>query len=158
MFCLIWSSDVRHKRSNTIHMCTAVQADLSTCLSCHHDMTTLTSSHYIHTTQHADLYVRIHDESGHHLGRSAITSVGTADVVSCLWLKLTDVVLGYPEVYICVCYIPQKKDFIQLRNSHRLSSAIMNACRMMHWSTKARVPRLWSVATSTLALQRSQLF
>jgi len=53
--------------------------------------------------------------------------VGTADVVSYLWRKLTDVVLGYPEVYICVCYIPQKKDFSKLRNSYLLSSAIMNA-------------------------------
>jgi len=38
--------------------------------------------------------------------------VGTAEVVSYLWLKLTESVLGYPEVYICVCYMPQKKDFI----------------------------------------------
>ncbi len=31
----IWSSDIVHKQFNTIHMCTAVQAELSTCLLCH---------------------------------------------------------------------------------------------------------------------------
>ena len=35
-----------------------------------------------------------------------------ADDASYLWLKLKDVVLGCPEVYLAVCYMPQKKDFM----------------------------------------------
>ena len=35
-----------------------------------------------------------------------------ADDASYLWLKWIDVVLGCPEVYLAVCYMPQKKDFM----------------------------------------------
>ena len=41
--------------------------------------------------------------------------VKAADDASYLWLKLKDVVLGCPEVYLCVCYMPQKQNFIAMQ-------------------------------------------
>ena len=41
-----------------------------------------------------------------------IQFVKAADDASYLWLKLKDVVLGCPEVYLAVCYMPQKRDFM----------------------------------------------
>ena len=40
--------------------------------------------------------------------------VNAADDASYLW-KLTDVVPGCCAVYFCVCYMPQKKDFVNLQ-------------------------------------------
>ena len=42
--------------------------------------------------------------------------VKAADDASYFWLKLKDVVLGCPEVYLAVCYMPQKKDFMNHQN------------------------------------------
>ena len=44
--------------------------------------------------------------------------VKAADDASYLWLKLKDVVLGCPEVYFCVCYMPQKSEFRKIRHLH----------------------------------------
>ncbi len=44
-----------------------------------------------------------------------VSFVKAADDASYLWLKLKDVVLGCPEVYFCVCYMPQKPKFTNLQ-------------------------------------------
>ena len=49
-----------------------------------------------------------------------IQFVKAADDASYLWLKLKDVVLGCPEVYFAVCYMPQKKGFM---NHQKITSA-----------------------------------
>ena len=128
-----------------------------------HDKTDIFPLHTYHSACRP-----VRDGSGCHSGGLAVFGshhvskhvhcVRTADDASYLWLKLTDIVLGYPGVYFCVCYMPQKKNFINLRNSHLLPSAVMNAGRMLCWSTKAEVPRFWSVVTLMLGRQRSQTF
>ena len=64
----------------------------------------------------------VHDGPGRHSGgvgvfvssrlNSHVQFVKAADDASYLWLKLRDVVLGCPEVYLCVCYMPQKQKFL----------------------------------------------
>jgi len=63
----------------------------------------------------------VSDRPGHHSGgvgvfvsdrvSDRVECVEAADDASYLWLKLKDVVLGCPEVYFCVCYMPQKREF-----------------------------------------------
>ncbi|KAL3136220.1 hypothetical protein ABBQ32_007234 [Trebouxia sp. C0010 RCD-2024] len=64
----------------------------------------------------------VHDGPGRHSGgvgvfvssrvNKHVQFVKAADDASYLWLKLKDVMLGCPEVYLAVCYMPQKKVFI----------------------------------------------
>ncbi len=55
----------------------------------------------------------------HHVTTQQLLSelhiVKAAADASYLWLKLKDVVLGCPEVYFCVCYMPQKPNFNKIR-------------------------------------------
>ena len=70
--------------------------------------------------------------------KQRVEFVKAAADASYLWLKLKDVVLGCPEVYLCVCYMPQNR--VSTR-SDLLPLLHMNVCRMMFWNTKAEVPR-----------------
>ena len=52
----------------------------------------------------------VRDRPGHYSGvfvSDRVDLVEAADDASYLWLKLKDVVLGRPEVYFCVCYMPK---------------------------------------------------
>ena len=46
-----------------------------------------------------------------------IQFVKAADDASYLWFRMHNVVLDCPEIYFCVCYMLQKKDFLDLQKN-----------------------------------------
>ena len=48
------------------------------------------------------------------LVKQRVEFVEAAADANYLWLKLGDVVLGCPEVYFCVSYMPQKQGFNEI--------------------------------------------
>ena len=43
--------------------------------------------------------------------------VKASDDASYLWFKMHNVVLDCPDIYFCVCYMSQKKDFLDLQKN-----------------------------------------
>ena len=68
--------------------------------------------------------------------------VKAADDASYLWLKLKDVVLGCPKVYFAVCYMPQKKDFVNHQKITPATPCPYECLQTMCWRPKQRCPDL----------------
>ena len=118
------------------------------------------------TFQHADLYALVQVVILEALVfLSLVASINMSSllrqlmmqVICGMWFRLHNVVLDCPEVYFCVCYMPQKKDFTHLQRNTPTAICPYECLQKDILEFQCKATRSWSAVTSTPELQKSQI-